>query len=718
MAGLFNHRIGLLAQLCGAVPGPGPEVPQATDWRLHFPQGASSYIWLREVEFRGTVDGPQLAIHGTTGTATASSAFAGYGADEAFNGTTAGNGWSTSNESVPGEWIAFAFDTAQSLAEVFIHAEPDQYQPPEVTLQHHDGAGWVDVQTWATPTAAWDAEATNDAISLVLDSTPAVSGYAVTVPAANVGASLTGFPLMIDLSDMPASFWNAVLANGGNVRVYASDGTTLIPHDLTYINASRKLGRLFARTDLSASANTTVVVKLDATATSALPATDANGRNAVWLDYEVVWVFPEDVNRTGKAYPQGGSIVAPTEWKRDLYEGLTGSPHQGLSVESSGRVITIDTDHLRRHDAANLATTLAENSVPIADSGIAGVNHLGDGCVIGNELFVPLEEYPNGPYDNQHIAVYDADTLAFLRSYDISANGHEVSGIAFDGTDLWITDFTDDTVLYRYSTTGTLLETVALSETVANMQGLTHVDGVFYVSSDTARNAVKAVAPDGTVTGTVMERPGLSINEGVALDGTNFWLLRGDGNVSRYARPPRQADWRRVFFDAFHATIDPRSDVWTMATSVRWADTTGDLQQGFLSYANGTSYSNRATLAYDDGPDVIATWNSSDSWMNSTRNPGHNDVFRPALSHDGTAGRTLWVDGVLEASEGSSSSRPSGSGTAAEFIINASEHDATEDGEAYYQFAWLRHEVMSDAWMAADGDNMADPAAFYNITET
>lgn len=192
--------------------------------------------------------------------------------------------------------------------------------------------------------------------------------------------------------------------------------------------------------------------------------------------------------------------------------------------------------------------------------------------------------------------------------------------------------------------------------------------------------------------------------------------MGGDGNVSRYARLPRKVDWRKVHFASFFATIDPRSDVWTMAASVYWSEVTGDLQQGFLSHANGTSSANRATIAYDDGPDVLAMWNASDGWMSSARNPGTTDTIRLAGSHNGTGGRRLWVDGMLESSEAASASRPAGAGTAAEFVLNASQSDGAEDGEAYYQFAWLRHAAMSDAWMAAEAANMADPAAFYTIT--
>ena len=168
--------------------------------------------------------------------------------------------------------------------------------------------------------------------------------FNVTVAAGKVSADLVDFPLMIDLSHMPSSFWTAVRSDGGNIRVYASDGISQIPFDLTYINKTRNLGRLYAKTTLlSASSNTIVVSVLD-TSLTGLSVTDTYGRNAVWSAYEVVWVFPETVNRTGKSYSQTMTGIGyQTEWKRSDYQTvLPGAPHQGVIVDDSGKLWTVD----------------------------------------------------------------------------------------------------------------------------------------------------------------------------------------------------------------------------------------------------------------------------------------------------------------------------------------------------------------------------------------
>jgi len=128
--------------------------------------------------------------------------------------------------------------------------------------------------------------------------------YAVTIPARTVASNLIGFPLMVDLADMPASFWANVQDDGGNIRAYAADGVTPLPHDITYISAPLTKGRMFVKANLATASATTVQIVCLSGASSVLPVDDANGRNAMWSDFEGVWVFPDTANRSGKPYAQ------------------------------------------------------------------------------------------------------------------------------------------------------------------------------------------------------------------------------------------------------------------------------------------------------------------------------------------------------------------------------------------------------------------------------
>ena len=545
----------------------------------------------------------------------------------------------------------------------------------------------------------------------------AASSYSFTISilSVNVGSTLTDFVSWVDLSAMPVHFWDSVQSDGGNVRVYESDGVTLIPHDLTFIDSVRQLGRVYFKKTLSSSIDTDIKIKTISGPVSKLAVGDANGRNAVWSDYEVVFIFPEEFNRTGNSYVQDLSKLEPqTKWLRIDYHVFSGSPHQGVATDSSGRVISLDTNYFRRYDEANLASQLAFNSDPISSIGIAGITHLGDGCIIGSELFIPAEASFTAPFTNQRITVFNADTLAYLRSYDISANAHEISGIAYDGTDLWITDYQDDLTIRKYSTVGVLLSTIVLDSAITNMQGVEVVNGKLYISSEQVNNPVYEVEFDGTVNGVIYNRPTTGTNEGISFDGTDLWILNSSGAVNRLNDISSKADWRKIHYDDINVIIDPFSTVFTFGTSIYWTAT--DLQQGFLSMSQGTANSDRASLAYHGTTNKISWWNSTDSWADGSTTPLSYQTFRIGASHDGTASRKTWFDGTLEVNDSPISARPISAGTSAEFIVNATETNA-ENGEAYYQYVWLRHEIMTDDWMSADSLNSNTPASFYTIAE-
>lgn len=122
----------------------------------------------------------------------------------------------------------------------------------------------------------------------------------VTVAAGTVGSDLADFPLLIRLSDMPAKFWNYVASDGSDIRAYDSGGTQ-IPIDMAWIDTGTNDGVIWVKQTISNSTATEVTIKCGNGA-AALAPTDPNGRNAVWSDYERVYLFRSDlVDRTGNA---------------------------------------------------------------------------------------------------------------------------------------------------------------------------------------------------------------------------------------------------------------------------------------------------------------------------------------------------------------------------------------------------------------------------------
>lgn len=102
----------------------------------------------------------------------------------------------------------------------------------------------------------------------------------LTIPAAAVGSDLTGFPVLVDLADMPAGFWAAVASDGSDIRLTDSDGNGL-PLDVVAIDTGTETGKLFFRADLLTAASNIFYVQAGSGASAPAPS-DPLGRNAVY----------------------------------------------------------------------------------------------------------------------------------------------------------------------------------------------------------------------------------------------------------------------------------------------------------------------------------------------------------------------------------------------------------------------------------------------------
>jgi hypothetical protein len=54
----------------------------------------------------------------------------------------------------------------------------------------------------------------------------------LTIDSTKVPATLTDFPVYVNLADMPAEFWNTVKEGGGDIRVYKADGVTELAREV------------------------------------------------------------------------------------------------------------------------------------------------------------------------------------------------------------------------------------------------------------------------------------------------------------------------------------------------------------------------------------------------------------------------------------------------------------------------------------------------------
>lgn len=545
------------------------------------------------------------------------------------------------------------------------------------------------------------------------DPSPATE-FDVTIASGTVSADLTDFPIMVDMNDMPPAFWLGVRDDGGNIRAYQSDGTTLIPIDVTYINTATKHGRMFVKHTITTGSDTVFKIKLLDPLTTALAVTDPNGRNVVWSDYEVVWVFPQDSNRTGKSFTQNmSSLLAHSEWIRTDYNQLTGNPHNGICTDGTNFISTDDIVLRRMNMSYAVQQTVSDiNTALFSMTGLNNFDHMGDPVCVGTSTFFTVTT-TDATY-RRFLVEYRTSDLTLLNAWEMTGAQRTFGAtVCYDGNHLLIFSFEDDTKFIKYTTSGSYVSDVAITGRPVSMkdyQGSTVLpNGNILVSGDPS--TIHEISPSGTYIRAAYVDPHTNIMEGLEYRDGNLWLLKGNGALITL-RQDVHVDYRKLHGGNTAYADLPTFSTFSMGTSIYW--TTTNNQQGFVSVYNIAS-SAGARIAYDEGPDRLDSFATTDNWIIPPTNdnpPAYSDR-RLALKHNNTTERKLHINGVVTNTDTTIAANPGGTGNA-RFLLNGS-RVGFETGEAYYQYAWLRLDYLSDAWMAADAANMNNPSDFYSI---
>jgi hypothetical protein len=148
----------------------------------------------------------------------------------------------------------------------------------------------------------------------------------------------------------------------------------------------------------------------------------------------------------------------------------------------------------------------------------------------GTHLWITGDDDSGGSFTDQVKKVDTAGTEVSA----FTASGGNAVGLAWDGTDLWFIegDATGSPELRRYSTAGTLLQTVALA---ASRSDVAYHDGSLYLV-DSAGSAIEVRDPsDGSVVDTIDVSDGVTNPTGVWIsdDGILYVAKDGDGVYSR-----------------------------------------------------------------------------------------------------------------------------------------------------------------------------------------
>lgn len=546
------------------------------------------------------------------------------------------------------------------------------------------------------------------------------SDFEVTVASADVPSDLTNYPLFIDLSDMPSSFWTDLNSNGSNIRCYASDGTTQLAQDLCWIDTDKQWGALFVKVPtLSSSSDTTVIVQRQATTVGALADTDTYGRNAVWADYEAVVFWPDNTDRTGNhGTPSSSATFDTAGYHASLFHIAGGHDwgalaYRGIAMNGSGDFIIIADNDLARYTSGppSPGSAAATNTDPIGDTGVTALTTNYDGHVEGSVLYMCI---------NDHVAEYNASTLAYSTVHDLSAEGNTYVSLTSDGTDWYLLDATDANNLYKYNSSWAYQGTVSLSSSISNLQCITYANGKLYIATSAVGKAWYEVETDGTVNGVVSRSDYSGSIVGCSYYNNSFYELSSNGVMRRYDYSSRLAHWGHMWLDDAYFTAVTHGQSWSIGFSKTYL--AFDSQDMSIAY-NATGTTNGARMLYDDGSsaDLIDMWDTNNGWIRPT--PKIQPAQYPSGSHrcfaryDGTTDREIRVDHNGSVATDSTITAQPPSATAADLYINGvgSGGGAGDKDIANYQYVYLRLSQLTDDWVQCEHNNFNSPSTFYSI---
>jgi hypothetical protein len=142
---------------------------------------------------------------------------------------------------------------------------------------------------------------------------------------------------------------------------------------------------------------------------------------------------------------------------------------------------TFDTGAIYKRNNDATWSLLTSNKSPFTGL-TTGIDHLGDGEYYNGNIYLPAESYGYAgtcTFRFQTLAVYSATEteLPLINSRNISADGHEVSGVAVVPSQnaLYVSSFCDGSKLWLYDlSTLTLIGVLPLSESIPYIQGVSY----------------------------------------------------------------------------------------------------------------------------------------------------------------------------------------------------------------------------------------------------
>jgi hypothetical protein len=131
---------------------------------------------------------------------------------------------------------------------------------------------------------------------------------------------------------------------------------------------------------------------------------------------------------------------------------------------------------------------LLANEEPFVDLALPA-NHIGDIAVHDGEIYAGIEWFDEGQGHDIQIAVYDAASLAYLRSMDWNPDSGqvEVSAVTVDPDSglIWMTDWVNGRYIYRYDLeSGEYRGKLQLRSVPHAQQGIAYRQGFLFITAD------------------------------------------------------------------------------------------------------------------------------------------------------------------------------------------------------------------------------------------
>ena len=221
-------------------------------------------------------------------------------------------------------------------------------------------------QTSETGSIAITVDAVNDAPVMTAWFNDAWdSRREMTIDSSQVVGDVTNFPMLISLAT-DAELAAQALANGDDILFTSADGVTQLSHEIEYFDEATGELRVWVKTDLSSSTDTSIYMYFGNSASSS-----QENPSGVWDNYVGVYHLSESpTGASGELNDSSGSgNHATTEGSMDASDSVTTAIGQGLSFDGSD-------DMIRITDSASLDTINDEatfslwiNWVDAADGG-------------------------------------------------------------------------------------------------------------------------------------------------------------------------------------------------------------------------------------------------------------------------------------------------------------------------------------------------------------